>query len=114
MARRKKAEMNGEPEGNGVAVAEEPQATHDTTGAEEKVQPAHVVKLRNVRIAIWANARADGSVWYSCSPSRSYRAEDGSWHTSENFGVQDLLILAEASRLAFNWIVATTQGETPF
>ena len=101
--------MNGEAS---AAVEERPAADEST---EEKVQPAHVVKIRNVRIAIWANSRQDGSTWFSCSPSRSYRAEDNSWHTTENFGVQDLLILAEASRQAFNWIIAATQGsDIPF
>lgn len=123
MARRKKADMNGEA--NGVAVADQPngevtQATngapsHNGNGAEEKRQPAHVVKLRSVRIAIWANVRQDNSVWYSTTPSRSYRDDAGNWHTSENFGGQDLLLLAEAARLAFHWIVSVTQtGEVPF
>jgi hypothetical protein len=83
----------------------------ETDDGEEKTQPVHTIRMRNVRAAIWQNARDDGTVWYATTISRSYRAEDGSWHTSESFTGPDLLIRAEVSRQAFLWIVAASQGQ---
>src|SRR4051794_9975660 len=37
----------------------------------EKAQPVHTIRLRNVRAAIWQNARADGTSWYTVTYSRS-------------------------------------------
>lgn len=110
MARRKKDEVND------AAVVDNPSGqTSDDIPIEEKNQPAHSIRIRNVRAAIWANARPDNSVWYSVTFSRSYRDDGGNWHSADSFGTQDLLILSEVSRQAFLWIVATTQGgEIPF
>jgi hypothetical protein len=83
----------------------------ETENGEEKTQPVHSIRMRNVRAAIWQNARDDGSVWYATTVSRSYRTNDGSWHTTDSFIGPDLLILAEVSRQAFLWIVAATQGQ---
>lgn len=111
MARRKRDEVNGDA----TTVVDSPNGeTHETSGPEEKNQPAHVVRIRNVRAAVWANARPDGSVWYSTTFSRSYRDEDGNWHSTDSFGTADLLVLGEVARSAFHWIIATTQGESPF
>jgi hypothetical protein len=87
----------------------------ESDNGEEKTQPAHQIRIRNVRAAIWQNVRDDGSVWYATTVSRSYRTDDGSWHTTDSFAALDLLILAEVSRQAFLWIVAATQGQNvPF
>jgi hypothetical protein len=80
----------------------------------EKAQPVHAIRLRNVRAAIWQNARADGTPWYTVTYSRSYRDEGGQWHSTDSFAAMDSLLLAEVSRQAFLWIVQTTQSETPF
>jgi hypothetical protein len=83
----------------------------ETENGEEKTQPVHKYRARNVCAAIWKNVREDGTVWYAVTVSRSYRTEDGSWHTTDSFTGPDLLILAEVSRQAFLWIVAATQGQ---
>lgn len=106
MARRKKDDVNG-------TVATEPSADENPP-LEEKNQPVHVVRIRSVRAAVWANPRPDGSVWHSVTFSRSYRDGDGNWHSTDSFGANDLLMLGEAARQAFNWIIASTQGDTPF
>ena len=88
---------------------------NDANNPEEKTQPVHTVRMRNVRAAIWENARPDGTVWYSSTFSRSYRSAGGKWHSTDSFGGNDLLTLAEVARQAFLWIEAATQGgEVPF
>ena len=101
----------GEPNG----VADPPlEPLRPEVPPTEKAQPVHTIRLRNVRAAIWQNARADGTPWYTVTYSRSYRGEDGNWHSTDSFAAMDSLLLAEVSRLAFHWIVQTTQSETPF
>jgi hypothetical protein len=80
----------------------------------EKAQPIHTIRMRNVRAAIWQNARPDGTPWHAVTFSRSYRDEGGNWHSTDSFSGPDLLIIAEVSRAAFAYIIAATQGETPF
>jgi hypothetical protein len=80
----------------------------------EKSQPIHQIRLRNVRAAIWQNSRPDGQPWYAVTYSRTYRDEQGNWHTTDSYSGTDLLLLAEVSRLAFLWVIQTTQSETPF
>jgi hypothetical protein len=80
----------------------------------ERTQPIHTIRLRNVRAAIWQNARADGTPWYTVTYSRNYRDEGGNWHSTDSFAAMDSLLLAEVSRQAFLWIVATTQNELAF
>jgi hypothetical protein len=93
------------------AVSNPARESPETEDGEEKTQPVHTIRMRNVRAAIWQNARDDGSVWYATTISRSYRTDDGSWHTTDSFTGTDLLILAEVSRQAFLWIVQATQGQ---
>jgi hypothetical protein len=111
---RRKQQPDAEPT-NGAVVVDNPSGESPATETgEERVQPVHQIRIRNVRAAIWQNARADGTTWYAVTVSRSYRTEDGSWHTSDSFTGPDLLILSEVARQAFLWIVSTTQSDVPF
>lgn len=112
MARRKRDEVDGEV--NGVAVADQPQAANDVNGAEEKAQPLHKIRIRNVTGAIWQNARQDGTAYLTFTVSRSYRDDQGYWHSTGSFGAPDGFLLAEVARQCALWIVAQTQGEIPF
>jgi hypothetical protein len=108
MARRKK-------EGAEASVATEPPPNGDeTTGAEERTQPVHRIRIRNVSGAIWQNSRQDGTTYLTFTVSRTYRDEQQNWHSSGSFGAPDGFLLAEVARQCALWIVAQTQGETPF
>jgi len=112
MARRKREEVNGEAAA--TEVADQPQ-TDDYTGGEEKSQPVHKIRIRNVSGAIWQNARQDGTTYLTFTVSRTYRDEGHNWHSTGSFGAPDGFLLAEVARQCALWIVATTQGEsTPF
>jgi hypothetical protein len=84
-----------------------------TAPAEERpddpTQPAKTFRIRNVRAAVWANPGEYGPM-YSVQFSRGYKDGD-EWKSTASFGRDDLLVLAEVTRLAFHWIVA--QGGKP-
>ena len=109
MAKRK---PDGPP--NGAVVDPPLEPLNRSAPPTEKAQPVHTIRMRNIRAAVWQNARPDGTPWYSTTFSRSYRDEGGNWHSTDSFSGPDLLILAEVARAAFLWIVQTTQSETPF
>jgi hypothetical protein len=83
---------------------------NDASNLDEKTQPVHKLRMRNVRAAIWENARPNGTVWYSAAFSRSYRSAGGKWQSTDSFGGNDLLALAEVARAPFLWIEAAAQG----
>jgi hypothetical protein len=98
-----------------TAVTDALDADANDANNGEKTPPAHKFQLRNVRAAVWENARPDGTVWYSTTFSRSYRSACGKWHSTDSFGANDLLTLAEVAREAFLWIETMTQGgEGPY
>jgi hypothetical protein len=77
---------------------------------EERVQPVQAFRLRNVRAAIWANPGENGTTRYNVTVSRSYRDQEGNWHTTESFGRDDLLLLCKVADLAHTWIWEELQG----
>ena len=91
--------------------------THEpptTEPATPKTQPAHVVRLRNIRAAIWANDTEFG-MRHNVTVSRLYKDEEQQWRTSDSFGRDDLLLLAKVLDLAHSWISEHAQGqEVPF
>ena len=93
-----------------AAVVDNPNGdTASSQTGEEKRQPFHRIRYRNITAAIWQNAGERGA-WFSVTFSRSYRDQQNNWHTAESFSGPDLLILAEVARAAFAWIVQTTQS----
>jgi hypothetical protein len=82
--------------------------------AAPKTQPVHVVRLRNIRAAIWANDTEYG-VRYNVTAARLYKDNEEQWRTSDSFGRDDLLLLAKVLDLAHSWICEQVQGqEVPF
>lgn len=80
----------------------------------ERNRPVHVVRLRNIRAALWAN-ESDGATWYNVTVSRLYKDEEGRWRTSDGFGRDDLLLLAKVLDAAHSWICEQLQGQdVPF
>jgi hypothetical protein len=71
---------------------------------KEKQKPATEIRLGRIRATIWANVKDDGSIWYSCVLSRSYKKDDGTWANSDSLGRDDLLTGATALQQAALWI----------
>lgn len=108
-------------EGNGAVVEEPPvpptEAADAPRSEEEKVQPVHTLRLKNVRAAVWSNRTEAGATYLNVTFSRSYRDQEGSWHTTESFGRDDLLLLAKVADQVHSWIWEQIQqngGEIPF
>ena len=116
MSRRKSNhEENGDAsEQPPVAVAEGAEAPQSE---EEKVQPVYTTRLKNVRAAVWSNRTEAGTTYLNVTFSRSYRDQEGNWHTTESFGRDDLLLLAKLADQVHTWIWEQIQqngGEVPF
>jgi hypothetical protein len=80
----------------------------------EPNRPVHVVRLRNIRAAIWANETETG-VRHNVTLTRLYRDEQGHWHDSDSFRRDDLLLLAKVVDLAHTWISERSQDpHSPF
>jgi hypothetical protein len=71
--------------------------------AQEKEKPAETIPVGRVVAAIWANKTSTGRVWYNVTITRSYRDGDQQKSTS-SFGRDDLLDVAKAADMAFDWI----------
>lgn len=83
-------------------------------GAPDRNRPVHVVRLRNIRAAVWAN-ETEAGLRYNVTVSRLYKDDDDQWKTSESFGRDDLLLLAKVVDLAHTWISEQMQAaDTPF
>ena len=94
MARENRDESRGQRPGGPATEGRPP----------DRAQPAKTFRVRNVRAAVWANPGEYGPL-YSVQFSRGYK--DGEeWKSTTSFGRDDLLVLAEVSRLAFHWIAS--------
>ena len=86
----------------------------DGNSGVDRNRPVHVVRLKNIRAAIWAN-ETDAGTRYNVTLSRLYKGEDQQWGTSESFGRDDLLLLAKVADLAHTWICEQLQaGDVAF
>jgi len=66
--------------------------------------PVHTIRVNGIRASIWKN-ETDKGPRYNTTFERSYR--DGeSWKNSENYGREDLLVLAYVAKASFAWIVS--------
>ena len=66
--------------------------------------PVQTIRVHGIRASIWANPTEKG-VRYNTTFERSYR--DGEeWKTTDNYGREDLLVLAYVATEAFRWIVS--------
>jgi hypothetical protein len=94
------------------AAREEPPEAQEEPA--DRNRPVHVVRMRNIRAAIWANETEAGTR-YNVTVSRLYKDDEQNWRTSESFGRDDLLLLAKVVDGAHTWITEQTQsGDIPF
>lgn len=73
--------------------------------------PAHKIRISNLAVTIWRNS-SDKGVWYSVTPSRSYKQGDETWKETDSLGFDDLLTMAELHRQAFCWIARQVQEDS--
>lgn len=90
--------------------------------------PVHECRIGRIRGVVWENDSKDGK-WFSVNITRSYKDGENNWKQATSFGRDDLLVVAEVSRLCFLFIAQaagskldgnghageqTTNGDVPF
>ena len=80
---------------------------------EASNEPAYKKRFGNIKVAVWANQKDNGQVWYNTNITRRYH--DGKkWGDTLSFSRDDLPIVIVAAVVAFFWIwnrPATPQQE---
>lgn len=73
-------------------------------------KPAHEIRLGRVKATIWGNEMEGGGFRHNVQIRRIYK--DGEeWKTSDSFGRDELLLVAEAAKQAALWIYQRAQDE---
>lgn len=75
----------------------------------DKAKPAHEIRRRNILVTIWKNDGKNGP-FYTATPSRRYKQGE-QWQDSDNFGEDDLLLLAKLLDQAHTWMANAEQAE---
>ena len=77
----------------------------------DKRAPAHIIGAGRIQASIWSNEHPTEGVWYSMTFHRHYRDEKGQPHLAASFGRDDLLVIAEVSRRAWEWVMQQKNGK---
>ena len=73
-----------------------------------KTKPAHEIRLGSIKAAVWKNETEIG-VRYNTTFSRLYKNGE-QWESCDNFGRDDLLILAKVADETHSWICEQSRG----
>jgi hypothetical protein len=80
--------------------------------AQDKNKPVHEIRLGRIKATIWHNETESGSSRHNVQMRRLYRDDKSSdWKTSDSFGRDDLMLVAEVARQAAVWIHQRAQDE---
>ena len=112
---RKRPESNGDQVESPVPIDDpSPNPAPDPPEDDRPNMPAHVVRFGLVRACIWRND-TDQGVRHNVTVSRIYLGNDQRWHSTQSFGLRDLLPLAKALDWAHTWIAQEIAGsDAPF
>ena len=78
---------------------------------ENKQLPIHQIRIGTVIASIWERESQSGT-YYNVSFNRMYKeSEEKEWNYSDNFGRDDLLVLAKVSDLAHTFIYEKLQNK---
>lgn len=80
-----------------------PTESSDTSPSGNGNKPAHSVRYRNLKAAIWRNDSQSGP-FFSVTFSRSYRDDQDAWHDASSFNANDLPMLAKLANDCHSWI----------
>lgn len=71
---------------------------------KEDSKPVKQFRCGALSVAIWKREHKDG-VFYSATPSRSYKEKDSEeWSYSDSLNYDDLPVMAQLLNMAFAWI----------
>lgn len=74
------------------------------TKTEKASPPVAKLRVGLISASIWENATEKGT-HYSVTFDRRYQDDKGAWHSTNGYGVRDLLALAKCADLAHTKIV---------
>ena len=74
------------------------------TTDSKPAKPVHKIRSGAIEVAIWRNENEKGP-WYSVTMNRSYKKDD-KWAQADNYGSDDLLLLAKLLDQAHSWIIS--------
>jgi hypothetical protein len=78
--------------------------------AEAKKGPIYEIRVSGCKVAIWENQTEKGTR-HNVTFERSYRDAKGKWHTTESYGLSDLLAHRAAVDLAIISLVEGRNGD---
>jgi hypothetical protein len=87
---------------------QQPKAATPSAAALSPRKPVHELRLGRLKAAIWENP-TDSGVRHNVTFARLYK-DDVGWHSSDSFGVDDLLGLAKLADQTHTWLVQKQQG----
>jgi hypothetical protein len=96
-----------EGEKDGCPMAK--QAGQAVANPPAKEKPIHEIRIGKIKAVIWAN-QTDSGVRHNITLRRLFKRDDSSqWETSDSFGRDDLLLVAEVCRQAALWVYEHTK-----
>ncbi len=75
--------------------------------ANANIKPVEEIRLGTIKAAVWKNIVDNGNncrTIYNVIFRCLYRDGEGKWHSSESFGRDDLLVLAQLAQQTFDRI----------
>lgn len=107
------AEVQPEPSPNGQPEPQ-PDPEPERNGEPDGNRPCYVYRAKNIKGMIWANQTERG-VMLNAQVVRLYKRDgDDAWYTTGSFSAEDLLLVAEISRICAMEMFAMRQGFVPF
>lgn len=82
-----------------------------TTDKNSNGRPVFSARLRDLRVSVWFNERPDGQSWYSTTIVRRFRDGEEFRETNSLNGLADLALMAEAVRLARDYVALQERYE---
>jgi len=81
---------------------------------KEKPEKPETIRVGRIKAKIWRNMAKDNRVWFNVQIVRLYK-ENGDANTKEatQFGQGDLLDVAKAAHMAFDWIWGQNRSAAP-
>ena len=78
--------------------------------AEAKKGPIDEIRVNGCKIAVWENQTEKGTR-HNVTFERSYRDAEDKWHTTDSYGLSDLLAHRAAVDLAIDRLVEARNGD---
>jgi hypothetical protein len=72
-----------------------------------RIPPVYECRIGRIRGIVWRNEGKEGP-WFSVNITRSYKDGNDVWKSATSYGRDDLLVVAEMSRLCWLWIAHQT------